>query len=142
LQGKIRAFCLEEKGLTYFLVDLREREDLASAYTLLTDLMDVRLLHLIDASVFNAHEAGRKYEAYMLDLSEYSGSRLKHRLTVLDFVEGKFQSKQTRTGTKPRIARTSRELTAILRGAPVLSLTLVGDAQDGGRPAHEASGAG
>ncbi|MCO7204677.1 hypothetical protein NH287_14395 [Microbacterium sp. CnD16-F] len=125
--GKVRSFCLEEKGFTYFLVDLREREERASAYTLLTDLMDVRLLHLVDASVSDAHEAGRKYEAYMLDLSEYSGSRLKHRLTVLDFVDGKFQSKQTRTGTKPRIARTSREFTAILRGAPALSLAMLAE---------------
>jgi len=122
----IRQFCLEEKGFTYFLVDFRDREMSPASYTFLTDLMDVRLLHLIEASVSDSHEAGKKYEAFMLDLSEYTGSRLKKKLTVLDFADGKFQTHVTGSTTKPRVARTPREFIVILRGAPVLSLASLG----------------
>lgn len=118
----VRKFCLDDRKFSYFLVDLREREEEAVAYTRLTDLLDVRLLHMIEASVSDAHEAGRKYEAFMLDLSEYSGSRLKHGLRALNFVDGKFQTKETGTSTKPKVARTPREFTTILRTAPVFPL--------------------
>lgn len=118
----VRTFCLELENFTYFLVRDRDREDRAGDYNLLTDLMDVRLLHLVDAGVSDAHAAGHRSEAFVLDLSQYSGARLKQKVRVLDFSGGHFVSRETRSSAAPRTARTTRELIALLRGAPTLEL--------------------
>ncbi|WP_458316188.1 hypothetical protein [Mycolicibacterium brisbanense] len=121
----VRNFCLDTSACTYFLVGFRDKEDNPIWYNLLTDLMDVRLVHLIDEGVSDAHSAGHRSEAFMLDLSQFSGARLKQRIRVLDFVGGKFVSRQTRGKEPARIGATSRQLTAILRGAPPLQLQLL-----------------
>lgn len=118
----VRAFCIDDHSYTYFLVDFRDRENHPSAYNLLTDLMDVRLIHLVDPGVSNPHSAGDRSEAFMLDLSQFSGSRLKQKLRVLDFSTGHFVSRVTRSKEAPRIARTAREFITILRAAPQLDL--------------------
>lgn len=119
---KVRSFCLDEESFTYFLVGYRDKEQTPKLYSLLTDLMDVRMIHLVDSGVSDAHQAGSRFEAYMLDLSQFSGSRLKQRISVLDFEDGHFVSKQTRSGVAPQRGSTSLQLIAILRKAPVLQL--------------------
>lgn len=118
----VRTFCLDEESFTYFLVSYRDKESNVMAYSLLTDLMDVRLIHLIDAGVSDPNQAGSRFEAYMLDLSQFSGSRLKQRISVLDFEDGVFVAKQTRGAVAPVRGTTSREVIGILRKAPVLNL--------------------
>lgn len=118
----VRRFCLEDSGYTYFLVSFRDKEDHPLWYSLLTDLMDARMVHLIDEGVSDPHSAGHRSEAFMLDLSQYSGARLKQRIHVLDFVGGNYVARQTRGSEKARIGSTSRQLTAILRSAPRLKL--------------------
>lgn len=121
--NKVRHFCLEEMSYTYFLVSYRDKERNPAAYSLLTDLMDVRLIHLIDAGVSDAHSAGSRSEAFLLDLSQYSGSRLKQRIHVLDFSGGKIVARQTRTKEPARVGDTARKVVSILRGAPTLELS-------------------
>jgi hypothetical protein len=121
----VRKFCLDDTSFTYFLISYRDKEQNVAAYSLLTDLMDVRLIHLIDAGVSDPNQAGARFEAYMLDLSQFSGSRLKQRISVLDFEDGVFVAKQTRGAIDPVRGDTSRELIGILRKAPVLQLSLL-----------------
>lgn len=121
----VRNFCLETSACTYFLVSFHDKENNPIWYNLLTDLMDVRLIHLLDEGVSDAHSAGHRYEAFMLDLSQFSGARLKQRIRVLDFSGGKFVSRQTRGKEPARIGGTSRQLTAILRSAPLFQLDLL-----------------
>lgn len=118
----VRAFCLEDSTYTYFLVSFRDKEDNPVWYSLLTELMDLRLVHLIDEGVSDPHSAGHRSEAFMLDLSQYSGARLKQRIHVLDFVGGHYIARQTRGKEAARSGATSRQLTAILRSAPRLRL--------------------
>lgn len=118
----VRSFCLDEESFTYFLIAYRDKEGAPELYSRLTDLMDVRMIHLVDSGVSDAHQAGQRFEAYMLDLSQFSGSRLKQRITVLDFEDGHFVSKLTRSKEEPQRGGTSRELIAILRRAPVFDL--------------------
>ncbi|WP_131590053.1 ATP-binding protein [Mycolicibacterium cosmeticum] len=118
----VRKFCLEKSSHTYFLVSFHDKEDNPLWYGSLTDLMDVRLIHLVDAGVSDAHSAGHRYEAYMLDLSQFSGARLKQRIRVLDFSSGSFVSRQTRGKEPPRVGSTSSRLRSILRAAPQLEL--------------------
>ncbi len=129
---RVREFCLDQKSYTYFRVDFRDKEKHPDEYGVLTRLLEVRLVHLIDASVSYADKAGERSECYTLDLSQYSGSRLKQGLRVLDLQDGLLVSKQTRTlnrnvdGKSPTgvvTGKTAREVLGILRKAPLLELS-------------------
>jgi hypothetical protein len=130
---KVRSFCLEETSHTYFLIGYRDKENLPSNYNVLTDLLDLRLIHLVDDGVSDPHSAGHRSEAYMLDLSQFSGSRLKQGIRVLDYQGGNIISKKTRgsyrgkSDSTPKVGDTPLKAIAILRTAPSFSLELVGD---------------
>lgn len=119
----VRDFCLEEQGYVYFLVGFRDKETNATEYNLLTDLMDVRLIHMLDSGVSDPHSAGHRLEAFMLDLSQYSGSRLKQRIQVLDFARGTMISRQTRGSGQSRVGDTPLQVISILRAAPAFDLS-------------------
>jgi hypothetical protein len=122
----LRDFLIDEAQSSYFRVDFRDKEKYSKEYGLLQSLMDLRLVHLLNSSLSDEKEAGRRSEVYMLDLSQFSGSRLKQRLRVLDLVKGNLVSKRTRSKEKERIGDTSRRLQGILRRGPRLPLTKFG----------------
>lgn len=124
---RVREFCLDQKSFTYFRVDFRDRDRNPDSYGVLTRLLEVRLVHLVDASVSDRDQAGERSECYSLDLSQYSGSRLKHGLRVLDLVDGRLVSKQTRVAGPVLRGDSSRQVLTILRGAPMLPLSLFSD---------------
>lgn len=134
--GRVRDFCLNKENHTYFLVGYAEKESLPDCYNILTDLLDVRLIHLLDAGVSDPHAAGHRFEAYMLDLSQFSGSRLKQSLRVLDLSRGSIVSRQTRerqsaerrnVGPALRLGDTPLRAIAILRTAPNFPLSMFTD---------------
>jgi hypothetical protein len=118
----VRSFCLDETSFTYFLIGYRDKEAHPREYSYVTDLLDSRLVHLVSAGVSDASQAGIRFEAFMLDLSQFSGSRLKQRINVLDFEDGHFVSKQTRIANVKEVGGTARQLIGILRKAPEFSL--------------------
>jgi AAA ATPase domain len=118
----LRDFCLQETSYTYYRISFRKKEDQARAYNVLTGLMDVRLIHLLDAGVSAAHEAGERFEVFMLDLSQFSGSRLKQGIRVLDFVNGKIVSRMTRAKEPARAGDSRRQLITLFRAAPEFPL--------------------
>lgn len=79
----IRDYLLTSQQITFFRIDFRDKEARAAEYRLLQALADLRMLHLINASLSDPHHAGHRSEVYLLDLSQYSGSRLKQKLRVL-----------------------------------------------------------
>lgn len=118
----VRQFCVEERRFTFFRVDYRDKELRSSEYGVLQELMDLRLLHLVDPSVSDEHEAGRRSEVYMLDLSQFSGQRFKKGLRVLDFEQGHIALKETGKDAPPRLGATPRKRLGILRRGPLLEL--------------------
>lgn len=118
----VRNFLLNEQQITYFKIDLRDKESHQDEYLLIQALADLRMLHLINASLSDSHEAGNRAEVYLLDLSQYSGSRLKHNLRVLDFEHGHMILKRTRTKEPSRVGDSARKLVDILRKGPVFDL--------------------
>ncbi|WP_155128636.1 hypothetical protein [[Actinomadura] parvosata] len=121
----VRSFCLDETSHTYFLISYREKEEFADRYNVLTDLLDLRLIHLVDGGVSDAHAAGHRLEAFMLDLSQFSGSRLKQGIRVLDFANGRMLSRKTKgakVGGSDKSGDTPLKLIAILRTAPKFGL--------------------
>lgn len=119
----IRSYCIDEKNCTFFRIGFRDKETNPDAYGIMRELMDSRLVHLVRASLSDIHEAGRRYEVYMLDLSQFSSERLKLRLKVLDFQKGYIVFRVTGTTTNPKIGNTSKLLSGILRRGPLFDLS-------------------
>ena len=126
LQGllRVRGFCVDEKNFSYFRVDFRDKELCPLEYNIIEELMDLRLIHLVDPSLSDEREAGRRSEVYMLDLSQFSGQRLKRRLKVLDFESGHLVQKETGISREAKVADTARQRLAILRRGPLFELKL------------------
>ena len=59
----------------------------------------------------------------MLDLSQFSGQRLKKHISVLDFVNGHIVLKQTSSKTPDRVGDTVLKLTQLLRRGPLFELS-------------------
>ena len=84
--------------------------------------MDLRLVHLINASLPDERKAGHRSEVYMLDLSQFSGQRLKRKIKALDFVGGHIVLKETATRTPDKIGDTPKKRLAIFRRGPLFHL--------------------
>ncbi len=124
---RLQTFLLEEKQATYFRIDFRDKEEHAREYELMQSLMDLRLIHLINAGVSDERQAGRRSEVYMLDLSQFSGMRFRRNLRVLDFTKDHLVLKSTGGAGAPRPGDTPKKLLSILRRGPAFDLTRLSD---------------
>jgi hypothetical protein len=118
----IRRFCIDEKSSTYFRIDFQDKENHTDEYAVLQELLDLRLLHLVDGSLSDEKHAGRRSEVYMLDLSQFSGQRLKRKLRVLDFEAGHLVLKATGTKEPSKVGNTPNLRLGILRRGPLFEL--------------------
>jgi hypothetical protein len=118
----IRRFCIDVKSSTYFRIDFQDKENHTDEYTVLQELLDLRLLHLVDGSLSDEKHAGRRSEVYMLDLSQFSGQRLKRKLRVLDFEAGHLVLKSTGTKEPSKVGNTPNLRLGILRRGPLFEL--------------------
>lgn len=121
----VREFLLSEQQITFFRIEFRDKEAHQGEYRALQALADLRMIHLINASLSDPHHAGQRSEVYLLDLSQYSGSRLKQNLYVLDFEKGHMVLKRTRSSETARVGDTVLKLVSLLRRAPLLDLARV-----------------
>lgn len=80
--SEVRQFCLDTANSNCFLVDKDRRDKKVEA---IHELVDLKLLHLIRSRVTVNTRQGRLFEAYMLDLSQYAGSRKKRGLELVEF---------------------------------------------------------
>jgi hypothetical protein len=79
---KIREFCLEKNNTNCLLLD---KEQHHIEVDLIHELVDLKLVHLVRSRVTVSGRPGRIYEAYMLDLSQYAGSRKRRKLQIVEF---------------------------------------------------------
>lgn len=121
----VRDFLLVKQQITFFRVDFRDKEARQPEYRALQALADLRMLHLINNSLSDQHHAGQRSEVYLLDLSQYSGYRLKQNLFVLDFERGHIVLKRTRSSEPARAGDTVLKLVSLLRRAPTFELQLL-----------------
>lgn len=127
----LRGFCLESEKVTYFRVDFREKDARPEEYGALTSLLEVRLTHLLDPSLSDRRRAGERAEVFMLDLSQFSGARLKQGIRVLDLDAGVIVTKVTGRRGSTSVGRTPRQLIGIYRSAPLLELSAFTDVVQG-----------
>lgn len=78
---RVRGFCRGEK-VNCFLV---EKDQATSGYREIQELVDLRLLHLVKSRVTVRDRPAKIYEAYLLDLSQYTGERKMRDMTMLEF---------------------------------------------------------
>ena len=71
----IRKFAYNEHRTNAFLVAKDELEQHPQERQALRELVDLRLVHLIDSNTSSAPSDGRRYEAYILDVGLYENSR-------------------------------------------------------------------
>lgn len=108
---------VKSEGYAYFRIDMAEND--RPGYEILAQLVDLRFMHLIQSGLSDQSKAGKKYEAYILDLSEYADVRLKRSLEVLDLEAGTWVSRLTgKKGTKQKLVGT--QLRDRLRRAPLI----------------------
>lgn len=79
---KVRQFCLEQNNTNCFLLD---KEQHGRAVELIHELVDLKLVHLVRSRVTVSSRPGRIYEAFMLDLSQYTGARKRRELDMVEF---------------------------------------------------------
>lgn len=80
--NNLQRFCLEQNNTNCFLLD---KEQQGSEVNLIHELVDLKLIHLAKSRVTVSGRRRRIFEAYMLDLSQYSGSRKRRNLEIIEF---------------------------------------------------------
>jgi hypothetical protein len=73
--GVIRRLVYNEYRTNAFLVAKDELEQHPQERQAIRELVDLRLIHLIDSNTSSAPSDGRRYEAYILDVGLYENSR-------------------------------------------------------------------
>jgi len=130
--ARVRTHCMKQqdsaKCYSFLLVEQRPQQRGSEQYNLLQRLVDLRLVHLLHSGFANKHHAGIRYEAYMLDVSQYAGDRLKRNMWVLDLEDGVFTlswkgRKDKCHPQRKRVGRTAAQLRDILREGQVLDLS-------------------
>ncbi|MGW1839970.1 hypothetical protein [Streptomyces sp. NPDC002067] len=79
---RIKTFCLATRKKNCFLV---EKDLSAGSHERVKELVDLRLIHSINSRVTVRHRPGRIYEAYMLDISQYTGERKRRNVEIIEF---------------------------------------------------------
>jgi hypothetical protein len=78
----IRQFCLDAATCNCFLLDKDTKGRKVEA---IHELVDLKLLHLVRSRVTVSKRQGHIFDAYMLDLSQYAGSRARRGLQIVEF---------------------------------------------------------
>jgi hypothetical protein len=71
----LRRMVYNDKRTNCFLVAKQEIDDNPYERQAIRELVDLRLIHLVDLNTSSAPSDGRRYEAYMLDVGLYENSR-------------------------------------------------------------------
>jgi len=82
---KLKTFCLDEIKANCFLV---HKDAKGKEVNLIHELVDLKLFHLVRSRVTVSGRAGKIYEAYMLDLSQYAGARKRRGVEIIEFWKG------------------------------------------------------
>ena len=86
---KVREFCLEKTNCNCILVNKEAKEE---DYFPIRELVDLKFLHHISSRVTVRDKKGKIFDAYMLDISQYSGERKRRNFEMIKFWERKGDS--------------------------------------------------
>jgi hypothetical protein len=75
-------FCVELAKANLFLLD---KNASGKEVELIHELVDLRLIHFVRSRITVSKRPGRIFEGYMLDVSQYTGSRKRHNFELVNF---------------------------------------------------------
>jgi hypothetical protein len=75
-------FCVNSAKANLFLLD---KAATGKKVDLLHELVDLRLIHLARSRITVSKRPGKIFEGYMLDVSQYAGSRKRHNFELVNF---------------------------------------------------------
>ncbi|MBT5376937.1 MAG: hypothetical protein HOL15_09000 [Nitrospinaceae bacterium] len=78
----IKKFVYSEERTNVFLVAKEDLEKFKEFRQALKELVDMRLLHIIDSNTSCAPSDGLRYEAYLLDVGLYENSRPRNFISI------------------------------------------------------------
>ena len=73
--NKIKKYVYNEKRTNAFLISKDDLKTNAQLRQAIRELVDLRMLHLVDENTSKAPSDGQQYEAYLLDIGLYDNSR-------------------------------------------------------------------
>ena len=79
---KVVNFCVDNAKANLFLLD---KSAAGSEVDLIHELVDLRLIHLVRSRITVSKRPGKIFEGYMLDVSQYTGSRKRHNFELVNF---------------------------------------------------------
>jgi len=79
---RVANFVKDESNANVFLMDKDLPE---AAMAPIEELVDLRLIHRVKSGVTVRDRPGKKFEAFMLDVSQYTASRKKRELEIIEF---------------------------------------------------------
>jgi len=80
----IRVYCLDTTKTNCILVD---KDSNGGRVDMVKELVDLKFLHHVRGRVTVRDKPGKIYEAYMLDISQYSGERKRRNFDLIEFWE-------------------------------------------------------
>jgi hypothetical protein len=93
-------FCLVEKRKTAFLISEDEAQQQPEAHELIKQLMDCRLIHIVEPNTSAASGRPGRYEAYTLDFGLFMEPR-KRNIEIVEFWETDDQRRRVRLREAP-----------------------------------------
>ena len=78
----VRNFCLDKNNTNCFLMD---KDEIGDHVKLVHELVELKFIHLVKSRVTVSGRPGKIFEAYMLDLSQYSGARKRRNVEIVEF---------------------------------------------------------
>jgi hypothetical protein len=79
---RIVDFCIEQAQANLFLLD---KSASGKEVDLIQELVDLRLIHFVSSRITVSKKPGKIYEAFMLDVSQYTGSRARRGFEIVNF---------------------------------------------------------
>jgi hypothetical protein len=105
--SNVRDFCLRFANKNIFLLD----QDATKKHRdLIEELVDLRLLHKIRSRVTISDRPGEVFEAYMLDVSQYTAARKRRELEIVEFWKPDFRERIRKTSLVYDPSKNYREL--------------------------------
>ena len=78
----VRDFCINQTEVNLLLLD---KDAAGNRAQLIQELVDLRLIHKVRYRITVSGRTGNIFEVYMLDVSQYTGSRKKRGLEIVEF---------------------------------------------------------
>lgn len=79
---RVSSFCLATAGANCFLID---KDYTGLDVATIPELVDLKFLHHVRSRVTVSGRVNRLYDAYMLDLSQYTGERARRNFEIVEF---------------------------------------------------------